>query len=71
MAVTKIIALKGRLRDCLNYTSNPEKTYAAVNSSGLENLLEYTWRDVKTGQYRFVAGFHCTPENALQVMLRP
>ena len=40
MAITKIIALKGRLRDCLNYTSNPEKTYAAVNSSGLENLLE-------------------------------
>ena len=68
MAITKIIALKGRLRDCLNYTSNPEKTYAAVDGSGLENLLEYTRRDVKTGQYRFVAGFHCTAENALQVM---
>ena len=35
MAVTKIIALKGRLKDCLNYTSNPEKTYAATDGKEL------------------------------------
>lgn len=68
MAVTKIIALKGRLKDCLNYTSNPEKTYAATDGKELGQLLEYTLRDVKTGQYRFVAGFHCTPETALRTM---
>lgn len=68
MSYTKIIAVKSRLKACLKYTSNPEKTFTVADVKALGQLLDYAQRDSKTGQYRFVTGFHCTPETALQTM---
>ena len=68
MAYTKIIAVKKRLASCVNYTLNPEKTYAAEEGAALEAVLQYAQKEHKTGRLRYVTGFHCTPESALQVM---
>lgn len=68
MAYTKIIPIKSRLQACVNYTLNPEKTYSVSAESGLQEVLQYAGQDQKTGRLRYVAGFHCTPQSALQVM---
>ncbi len=62
MAVTKIIAVKGRLAQCLDYTSNPQKT-------ALGDTLAYAENPDKTGRLLYTCGFNCDVATAYPTML--
>ncbi len=62
MAVTKIIAVKGRLAQCLDYTANPQKT-------ALGDTLAYAENPDKIGRLLYTCGFNCDVATAYPTML--
>lgn len=67
MAITKILPVKGYLRDCLRYVANSEKTNE-VTVPHLENLLEYAQGENKLGRRQLVVGVNCDPLTVYDAM---
>ena len=64
MAVTKIWPIKGRLRNVIDYTVNPEKTfnpdYTFEELQALKDVIDYAMESDKTEKQFYVTGVNCT-----------
>lgn len=63
MATTKILPVRKRLKDCLDYAANPKKT-EIFREDALDRLMHYTQNEDKTEHQLYVTGFNCDPQNA-------
>ncbi len=68
MAVTKIWPIKGRLRNVIDYTVNPEKTfnpnYTFEELQALKDVIDYAMESGKTEKQFYVTGVNCTAKFA-------
>lgn len=70
MATTGFWPVKDKLKDVLNYASNPDKTIASVYvDDDLYNTLNYVSNDDKTDKKMYVTGINCTPKRAYETMM--
>ena len=73
MAVTKIWSIKGRLRNVIDYTVNPEKTfnpdYTFEELQSLKDVIDYAMESDKTEKQFYVTGVNCTAEFAREQMV--
>ena len=67
MATTKILPVRKRLKDCLDYAANPKKT-EIFRGDALDRLMHYTQNEDKTEHQLYVTGFNCDPQNACLIM---
>ena len=67
MATTKILPVRRRLKDCLDYAANPKKT-EVFRGDALDRLMHYTQNEDKTEHQLYVTGFNCDPQNACLIM---
>lgn len=67
MATTKILPVRKRLKDCLDYAANPKKT-EVFRGDSLDRLMHYTQNEDKTEHQLYVTGFNCDPQNACLIM---
>ena len=67
MATTKILPVRKRLKDCLDYAANPKKT-EVFRGDALDRLMHYTQNEDKTEHQLYVTGFNCDPQNACLIM---
>ena len=67
MATTKILPVRKRLKDCLDYAANPQKT-EIFRGDALDRLMHYTQNEDKTEHQLYVTGFNCDPQNACLIM---
>ena len=67
MATTKILPVRKRLKDCLDYAANPKKT-EIFRGDALNRLMHYTQNEDKTEHQLYVTGFNCDPQNACLIM---
>lgn len=67
MATTKILPVRKRLKDCLDYAANPKKT-EVFRGNALDRLMHYTQNEDKTEHQLYVTGFNCDPQNACLIM---
>ena len=63
MATTGFWPVKGRLKDIIDYTENPEKT------TDLASTIDYATDSDKTDKRAFVSGVNCSKFTALQDMI--
>jgi hypothetical protein len=72
MATTAIWDVTDRLDRVIDYVNNPDKTenldYYDNVFQGLQNVLEYTRKDIKTEQQFYVTGVNCDPAIAHKQM---
>lgn len=65
MAVTKLWSIKGRLKDVIDYATNPEKTvkanskYSDADYQALKDVLAYAKDEEKTEREYFCDGINC------------
>ena len=70
MAVTKLWAIHGRLKDVIDYAMNPEKTtkskskYSDADYQALKDVLAYAKDEEKTEQEFFCQGINCNASTA-------
>lgn len=64
MATTGFWPVKGRLKDIIDYTENPEKT------TDLASTIDYATDSDKTDKRTYVSGVNCSKFTALQDMIR-
>ncbi|MCB6570534.1 relaxase/mobilization nuclease domain-containing protein [Eubacterium limosum] len=70
MAVTKLWAIHGRLKDVIDYAMNPEKTtkskskYSDADYQALKDVLAYAKNEDKTEQEFFCQGINCNASTA-------
>ena len=73
MAVTKIWPIKGRLRNVIDYTVNPEKTlnpdYTFEELQALKDVIDYAMESDKTEKQFYVTGVNCTAGFAREQMV--
>lgn len=73
MAVTKIWPIKGRLRNVIDYTVNPEKTfnpeYTFEELQALKDVIDYAMESDKTEKQFYVTGVNCTASFAREQMV--
>ena len=73
MAVTKIWPIKGRLRNVIDYTVNPEKTfnpdYTFEELQALKDVIDYAMESDKTEKQFYVTGVNCTSKFAREQMV--
>ena len=73
MAVTKIWPIKGRLRNVIDYTVNPEKTfnpdYTFEDLQALKDVIDYAMESDKTEKQFYVTGVNCTAGFAREQMV--
>ena len=73
MAVTKIWPIRGRLRNVIDYTVNPEKTfnpdYTFEELQALKDVIDYAMESDKTEKQFYVTGVNCTAEFAREQMV--
>ena len=67
MATTKILPVRKRLKDCLDYAANPKKT-EIFRGDALDRLMYYTQNEDKTEHQLYVTGFNCDPQNACLII---
>ena len=67
MATTKILPVRKRLKDCLDYAANPKKT-EIFRGDALDRLMHYTQNEDKTEHQPYVTGFNCDPQNACLII---
>ena len=69
MAVTGFWPVKGRLKDLLDYTNNPEKTIDKnPPDDELHRTLQYAANGEKTEQTMYVRGINCSKQYAYEEM---
>lgn len=72
MATTAIWDVTDRLDRVIDYATNPDKTenndYSNRVFQGLQQVLEYTAKDVKTEKQFYVTGINCDPTTASKQM---
>src|SRR5574344_1189730 len=70
MAVTKLWAIHGRLKDVIDYAMNPEKTtkskskYSDADYQALKDVLAYAKDEEKTEKEFFCEGINCNASTA-------
>lgn len=70
MAVTKLWAIHGRLKDVIDYAMNPEKTtkskskYSDADYQALKDVLAYAKDEEKTEREFFCEGINCNAKTA-------
>ena len=70
MAVTKLWAIHGRLKDVIDYAMNPEKTtkskskYSDADYQALKDVIAYAKDEEKTEQEFFCQGINCNASTA-------
>ena len=73
MAVTRIWPIKGRLRNVIDYTVNPEKTfnpdYTFEELQALKDVIDYAMESDKTEKQFYVTGVNCTAGFAREQMI--
>ena len=73
MAVTRIWPIKGRLRNVIDYTVNPEKTfnpdYTFEELQALKDVIDYAMESDKTEKQFYVTGVNCTAGFAREQMV--
>ena len=73
MAVTRIWPIKGRLRNVIDYTVNPEKTfnpdYTFEELQALKDVIDYAMESDKTEKQFYVTGVNCTADFAREQMV--
>ena len=65
MAVTKIWAVRTKIRRVMDYALNPEKT-EMVSDDGLEIAMAYAVNEDKTEKMLYVSGINCDPTTAVR-----
>ena len=63
MATTKILPVRKRLKDCLDYAANPKKT-EVFRGDSLDRLMHYTQNEDKTEHQLYVTGLWRQPNAA-------
>lgn len=69
MATTSIWAIKKRLDQVINYTTNPSKTTKEVYSD-LHNVIEYAKLSYKTEEQLYVTSINCDKDSIYEDMMR-
>ncbi|MBQ7862160.1 MAG: relaxase/mobilization nuclease domain-containing protein, partial [Clostridia bacterium] len=73
MAVTRIWPIKGRLRNVIDYTVNPEKTfnpnYTFEDLQALKDVIDYAMESDKSEKQFYVTGVNCTADFAREQMV--
>lgn len=69
MATTKLWSVTGNIKRVIEYVANTKKTTYNKNQD-LENELHYIENDFKTEEKKLVSCINCSPETALEDMIR-
>ena len=70
MATTGFWPVKGRLKDVINYTENPDKTIERKYlDDDLAAALNYVENSDKTDQTMYVSGINCPKKRAYEQMM--
>lgn len=71
MAIVKILPIKSRVDNALNYITNEDKTLKdeyEYMKNDIYYALNYIEKDYKTNDKQYVTGINCEPEKAFEQM---
>ena len=73
MAATRILSIKGRLDNVINYVTNPEKIdgsrYTDTEPQALTDVIDYAEDGAKTHNKVYVSGINLSPDIVRELMV--